>query len=1023
MMQALMSENKTDAFAAIAAMDPDQENAARLAMLEQSPPVTFEGPVLPYGSAPDGGFCPPFTPIRNAESLLAEVAAAREAHAPFLRNLAPPLPPTRTSFELKHFRWRMLPDGAEEKVTLPHYGGPIGRATAEYRATFEAPLDVLAREAYFLRFSGVDYRAHVFLNNTFVGSHEGFFAPFEFVITGLLREGTNELLVIVENDAITRGNQSWDQDAEGEKLYAATFLGWDEPEMAWHHCPPGMGIWGKVLLEGRAATHVCPLFVRPLEGCETADLWIELFHACPDYANGLELSYSIFGKNFEAELCRDVEAGLGVRIAPDRNLFKFKVALPGARLWSPEAPWLHELQVILRRDGRLIDAASCHFGMRTFLIDETSTPKGRIFLNGKEVRLRGANTMGFEQLAALQEDWQRIIDDILLAKVCGMNFWRVTQRPVQQEIYDLCDRLGLMVQSDLPHFGTVRLTQFAESVRQSEEMERMLRHHPSSVLVSFINEPFPEAWHRKPHRFLSRADLENLLEACSHAVRLHNPDRQIKPIDGDYDPPGPGIADTHCYNGWYRWDRLPLGALNAGWWHATKPGWATGCGEFGAEGLDNANLIRRRCPSDWLQPDPVHGWNPGLIAQAQTGRHQPMWYEAPAAGGNATLEDWVAVSQEFQAWIVRLMTEAFRRDDRMVTFAIHLFIDAWPTGWMKAIMDCERTPKRAFFAYRDALRPLLISLRMNRWAVFSGEPIEAQVHLSNDMHETPDLIFAWQLESSDGILGGETPAKSAPLRNVQIGEIRIPAPEVTERARLILRASIRTTSHQVLSESAWEIAVFPRPLPGLPPVRAWNGRLPGWAGRLGADVSPDARTIVLEGRQLAEGGSGEIERLVHHAEQGATVLISGLPEGKYRFGTSEIEIVPCSNGPRYAGCRNTGHPLTAGFEPNDFRFWLDEETGYPTPFLDTTFHSPDWVPIVRTGNGSPKPDTMTSSPDRFFVPTHAVAGLPLGRGQIILCQIKLDHYVGKNPVARIFAGRLLSAPVNSPECGSSSRSG
>ena len=50
------------------------------------------------------------------------------------------------------------------------------------------------------------------------------------------------------------------------------------------------------------------------------------------------------------------------------------------------------------------------------------------------------------------------------------------------------------------------------------------------------------------------------------------------------------------------------------------------------------------------------------------------------------------------------MTEAFRRDPRMQSFAIHLFIDAWPAGWMKAIMDRERQPKPAYFAVRDVLK-------------------------------------------------------------------------------------------------------------------------------------------------------------------------------------------------------------------------------------------------------------------------------------------------------------------------------
>ena len=55
------------------------------------------------------------------------------------------------------------------------------------------------------------------------------------------------------------------------------------------------------------------------------------------------------------------------------------------------------------------------------------------FLNGRPIRLRGANTMGFEQQDVMRGDDAQLIDDILLAKLCHMNFWRITQRPVQQK--------------------------------------------------------------------------------------------------------------------------------------------------------------------------------------------------------------------------------------------------------------------------------------------------------------------------------------------------------------------------------------------------------------------------------------------------------------------------------------------------------------------------------------------------------------------------------------------------------------
>ena len=114
---------------------------------------------------------------------------------------------------------------------------------------------MLGKGAVFVRFGAVDYKAHVFVNGHYLGSHEGFFAGFEFDCTRYVREGTNTLLVKVENDAIYMGNDSWGQDEEGDKMYAATNLGWDDPEFGWHHCPPGFGIYQDVYVEGRAPMH------------------------------------------------------------------------------------------------------------------------------------------------------------------------------------------------------------------------------------------------------------------------------------------------------------------------------------------------------------------------------------------------------------------------------------------------------------------------------------------------------------------------------------------------------------------------------------------------------------------------------------------------------------------------------------------------------------------------------------------------------------------------------------------------
>ena len=78
--------------------------------------------------------------------------------------------------------------------------------------------------------------------------------------------------------------------------------------------------------------------------------------------------------------------------------------------------------------------------MRTFEISEKSVPKGRMYLNGEEIRLRGTNTMGFLQRDVMNHDWGQLERDLLFAKFTNINFIRTTQRIVQKEVYELAEK-------------------------------------------------------------------------------------------------------------------------------------------------------------------------------------------------------------------------------------------------------------------------------------------------------------------------------------------------------------------------------------------------------------------------------------------------------------------------------------------------------------------------------------------------------------------------------------------------------
>jgi len=1005
-------DRKKDVFADIAA----QKFAAQREQLVEPQPPKLPMRNLPAGkSNPQAQFKPAEkldTPVKLQRALEQE----RRRMARFMENLAPAVASVRIITPITTCDWRMETDadrrdfgatlagaGDWQRVSLPHYGGPVGCAVALYRTTFEVTGEMLDKGSVRVCFKGVDYKAHVFMNGAFLGSHEGFFAPFEFDFTAQARLGTNVLVVKVENDSCpVAGDGSWGMKVDGDKIYAATGPGWDDPELGWHHCPPGMGIYQAVTIEARPSLHLADIFVRPLLDEKRAELWVEVFNSGSE-PQEVKFQVSVFGQNFKGTLFRDRVFEPPQKAGPRLNRFRFVFDVPKPRIWDLDTPWLYQLQVKLQNG----DVQFRQFGMRSFRMDESKKPYGRYFLNGREIRLRGANTMGFEQQDVMRGDFARLRDDILLARLCNMNFWRLTQRPVQSEIYEMCDKLGFMTQSDLPLFGFLPRRQFCEAIRQAEEMERLVRNHPCNIVVSYINEPFPPAWGDKTHRQCDRAELERFFAAASHAVLMVNPDRVIKPVDGDYDPPEPGLPDTHCYTCWYNGHGVELGKLNKGYWQRIKPDWFYGCGEFGAEGLDFADLMRRRYPASWLPQtrEEEADWTPDRIKDAQTGRFHYMFFDT-----QHSLVDWVATSQLHQAWATRIMTEAFRRDSRMNSIAIHLFIDAWPSGWMKTIMDCERQPKPAFFAYRDALTPLMANIRTDRRAFTAGEKMRFEFWVCNDTQAVPaGARLRYQLEVGGKVVfAQQTGARVGKCTSTFQGFLTIPAPAVTARTRATLRLALCDRKGNVLHDTALDLTLFPA-LPAATDqmrvvvIGSRNGKAARLARELGmkpvfklsGHSTGDSRLTILiddAGRYAARHKT--IETAVR---AGATAVLLELPAGEHELAGDKITIESCGMGARHFVSRATGHPLVAGFEPQDFRLWHDPSADRIVPLLETCFRREGWTPILSTGNGGWKDG---------WGPALAVAEKHDGAGLWIISQIALAGRIATNPAAHIFAKRL-----------------
>lgn len=1033
-----MGNKKNDQFADIA-MKKMGSNHPELIYPE---PIAREDICLPLDSGDDARR--DFQPLKKLSTkaeLREELERWKERYRPFLQNLAPPLRGSRKRIDISRFDWRIEEEedqrdfnrilsgqGNWESVTIPHYGGPLGKAVTYYRTSFmQGDLPGKSQSA-FICFQGADYKAHVFLNGAYVGSHEGFFAPFEFDITNCLRAGDNILVVKLENDFIFGGNVNAGSQGiryEGDKLYAATGPGYDDPETGWHHCPPGMGLYQDVYLETRNSVFCHDLFVRPNLEEKAAEAWLEISSTSYE-PQDVTVRLSLYGQNFRETVFEDMkytpstgrEIGLGdsfteqklrsegllekpvlLKVEKGINLLKIPFSIPNARIWEPGSPWLYQIQVEVHfSDETLPDTESCQFGMRSFRLDTDCTPKGMFYLNNRKIRLRGANTMGHEQQCVMQKDWNQLIEDILLARICNMNFLRLTQRPVQKDVYEYCDRLGLMTQTDLPLFGVLKRDRFSEAVRQAEEMERLVRSHPCNILISYINEPFPNSGN-KPHRHLSRPELHGFFKTADIVVKLNNPDRVIKHVDGDYDPPSETLPDNHCYTFWYNGHGLEAGKLHKGYWMPVRKDWNYGCGEFGVEGLESTDIMRKYYPAQWLpqSPEEEQTWSPSQIVGSQTGNFHHMFFPTPD-----TLEGWVRSSQAWQAEGLKMMTEAFRRDPRMVSFAVHLFIDAFPSGWMKTIMDCERNPKPAYFAYRDALEPLLISLRSDRFRFTSGENVKVEIWICNDLDTVlEDATLCYRVElNNETLFSGEGEAKIPPCSTRFQGYMEFSAPEVTEAETVTLRAAIKDSKGNVICDSREDFKIFPK----MNRAIKTNVYAPAGNNERGiiqffklkpTDNLPEADLIIIDS---LEEFRAEEEEILNVVRSGAVLLFLSLSPGDFNLGDKRIILKECGMMPVHFVSLAKGTALPAGVDNRDFRFWYDPDVDRISPLLKNTFTAEGFSPLLISGNMNEKGE---------WGPALAVADMSFGSGKIVICQVSLENRLADNPPAAILAERLI----------------
>ncbi len=322
------------------------------------------------------------------------------------------------------------------------------RGTAMYRRRFELAKGV---PGAYLKIKGMGLRARFWIDGREIGSSSLAFSELEFA-TGPLAAGGHEIAAALDNRVFAG-------DSEMFQPYY-DFLG----SGGFYH--------GVELRLQKKEVELDRVYVRNRD-FKTGKVEIAL--RVRSAADGADV-----GKSVDAKVSFDGAAPETVRFERSRATLH----VPGFKLWSPTAPNLHKVRVEIPGTGE----AEARFGVREF-----KCAKGKFWLNGEPVFLKGVNRHDSDAADGYATSRQSMWRDITLIKGLGANFVRTSHYPPCEDFLDMCDEAGLLVwEETLGWQNNARQTSNGEYAAQSLEQARIMArksiNHPSVVIDAFMNE-------------------------------------------------------------------------------------------------------------------------------------------------------------------------------------------------------------------------------------------------------------------------------------------------------------------------------------------------------------------------------------------------------------------------------------------------------------------------------------------------------------------------------------------------------
>lgn len=265
---------------------------------------------------------------------------------------------------------------------------PCGAYTCvfQYMKQEEAP-------KVYLNFEGVDSCFYLWLNGQYVGYSQVSHSTHEFDVTDYLVEGSNKLAVLV----LKWCDGSYLEDQDKFRM---------------------SGIFRDVYLLHRPENIIFDYFINTNVREREASLDIRLRYR----GNPVPVKATLYDAEGQE---------IFTEIFEDRK----EINVSNPILWNSEEPYLYKL--VLATENEVITE---HVGIR-----EVSIKDNILFVNGKQVKLRGVNRHESDPETGFVIDIEHMKRDLKMIKQHNFNAIRTSHYPNVPYFYELCDRYGFFV--------------------------------------------------------------------------------------------------------------------------------------------------------------------------------------------------------------------------------------------------------------------------------------------------------------------------------------------------------------------------------------------------------------------------------------------------------------------------------------------------------------------------------------------------------------------------------------------------